>query len=215
MDLFAYSQIDALKLIAKHNAIEVPRLRGYRLMSEETALSAESIQSSLEHMTCRIYDDAMTSCPRFRPESNCSEYSLATDRLRRKYLILETVNDTTYDGTPFSYEVVKGIKWDKIHGKNRKAIKFAVKKAVKAVKTQLETFNKYVGRSDILYIHARIGGGNWLHYGGAELEKKPWFVEKVDDYFDETYCDIYAKIEQVSEELLNSMRQEAISGENE
>ena len=23
---------------------------------------------------------------------------------------------------------------------------------------------------------------------------KPWFIEKVDDYFDSTYCDIYVRI---------------------
>ena len=35
MDLGAYSQIDDLNEIAKENNIEVPRLRGYRLMKNE------------------------------------------------------------------------------------------------------------------------------------------------------------------------------------
>ena len=35
MDIGAYVQIDDLDKIAKENGIEVPRLRGYRLMKDE------------------------------------------------------------------------------------------------------------------------------------------------------------------------------------
>ena len=55
-------------------------------------------------------------------------------------------------------------------------------------------WNKYAGKENVLYIHSRIGGGNWDYYGGNELSKQPWFLEKVDDCYDDTYCDIYAKI---------------------
>ena len=58
---------------------------------------------------------------------------------------------------------------------------------------QYEVWNKYAGREDILYIHARIGGGNWKVYY-RQVVDKPWFLEKVDDSFDSTYCDIYARL---------------------
>jgi hypothetical protein len=58
---------------------------------------------------------------------------------------------------------------------------------------QWELWNKYAGKDDILYIHTRIGGGNWSYYG-KEVVSKPWFLERVDDAYDDTYCDIYAKI---------------------
>jgi hypothetical protein len=58
---------------------------------------------------------------------------------------------------------------------------------------QWELWNKYAGKDDILYIHARIGSENWSYYG-KEVVGKPWFLEKVDDAYDSTYCDIYAKI---------------------
>ena len=35
MDLYAYTQIDELEELMKANDIEVPRLRGVRLMSQE------------------------------------------------------------------------------------------------------------------------------------------------------------------------------------
>lgn len=111
MDLYAYSQIERLDGLAKKNGIDVPRLRGYRLMSEEILITEDYIKK-----------------------------------------LGENARDT------------------------------------------LETFNKYVGRCDILYIHARIGGGNWSHYRD-QVDGQTWFLEKVDDPYDDTYCDIYAKID--------------------
>ena len=44
MDLGAYAQIEKLKAIAKANGIDVPRLRGYRLMKNEEPVSREEIK---------------------------------------------------------------------------------------------------------------------------------------------------------------------------
>ena len=30
-------------------------------------------------------------------------------------------------------------------------------------------------------------------YGGPDLEKNLWFIEKIDDCFDDTYCNIYVR----------------------
>lgn len=61
---------------------------------------------------------------------------------------------------------------------------------------QIERFNHYVGQDGVYMIHARIGGtsetSNWVSYGGpTEIATQPWFLEKVDDNWDCTYCDIY------------------------
>lgn len=63
---------------------------------------------------------------------------------------------------------------------------------------QIETFNKYVGEIDVIMVHARLGGSNWEFYDCQELEKQPWFIEKVDDSFDSTYCDIYIRLQPLS-----------------
>ena len=110
------------------------------------------------------------------------EYSSRTDQIRKRYLLKESEGNS-------------GIRWDRIHGKRRKKLKYAIKRRKRRVLAQFEAFNKSAGRSDVLYIHARIGGRNWETYGGKDLEKQPWFLEKVNDHFDGTYCDIYAKIE--------------------
>ncbi len=190
MDLYAYANIPNLESLAEANGVTVPRLRGLALMSEAKPLSAEQIERNVQSHICTAYEDACTSYPRFSYNSNWHEYSRATDRLRRKYLIKQIVKDDEYD---FEYEKVVGFRWDLIHGKNRKALKHAVKKARRDVENYYRVFNKYAGRSDILRIHARIGGGNWSSYF-QQVVNEPWFLEKVDDYYDDTYCDIFAKI---------------------
>ena len=44
MDLGAYMNIEELGEIAKDNGIEIPRIRGYRLMENEKPLSKEEIK---------------------------------------------------------------------------------------------------------------------------------------------------------------------------
>ena len=72
----------------------------------------------------------------------------------------------------------------------------------------METFSKYAGRKDVLYVHARIGGNNWTYFGGSEIARHPAFIVKVDDWFDSTYCDIYVRVEEkVAEEYLKRKKE--------
>lgn len=180
MDLYAYASIGALDGVAKQNRISVPRLRGYRLMSQEEPVS----KSDLDDL---IQDDSLWElnnwcCSHFF-EDDWIVYDTRADKVQKKYARME-------NGTPV------GIRWDRIHGKRRKRLKYAIKQRKRRVLAQYEAFNKYAGRKDVLYIHARIGGRNWETFGGKDLEKQPWFLEKVDDHFDDTYCDIYARIQE-------------------
>lgn len=186
MDLLAYAQIDDLGEIAKRNNISVPRLRGYRLMKDEELVDISELKS---HVISEVADDALHSFPPFSPDSCGMEYSERTRKREKKYGIY--VNN---EEEPWMSKYPIGLKMDKIHGKARRRIKFALKKRMKRCKEQYDTFNKYVGRGDVLYIHARIGGNNWAYYDGYKLEKEPWFLEKVDDWWDCTYCDIYARV---------------------
>ena len=46
MDLYAYCQIDALDSVAKKHGIDIPRLRGYRLMEDEEPMPQSTINES-------------------------------------------------------------------------------------------------------------------------------------------------------------------------
>lgn len=177
MDLGAYAEIERWEKIAKDNGIYVPRLRGYRLMSDEIPFSNDRVIEIAMDAATGVCDNIVrTGC------SYCWEGSPAADRRARKYLV--------HDG----YKTPTDIKWSAVHGKLRRQLKFEVKKAVKLAKKQYDAWNRYCGRSDVLFIHARIGGENWPYYRKVVVNQ-PWFIEKVDDTCDSTYCDIYARIE--------------------
>lgn len=181
MDLGAFSQIEDLQKVMADNHIFVPRLRGLRLMKNETPLTTEKIDEVANRIGLLNCQDAC--CSRFLFEPNYIELSSETRAVEKKYLIKDKDD----------YKIL-GIRWDKVHGYKRKIFKYRIRKAKERTYKQYSIFNKYCGRDDVLYIHARIGGQNWENYDGPELAKQPWFLEKVDDAFDETYCDIYAKI---------------------
>lgn len=185
MDLYAYTQIENLDAVAKANGINIPRLRGYRLMGNETRSNEGDVEELLREYEMEVYESACTSSFAINP--TVWAYCGRTRRVEEKYLI-KRVDEKGREQTV-------GFRWDRLHGKRRKNLKYSLKNKKRRVLEQVDTFNKYVGRKDVLYIHARIGGGNWLYYGGTEIERQPWFLEKVDDCWDSTYCDIYAKID--------------------
>lgn len=140
MDLGAFVQIEDLGKLAEANGIDVPRLRGYRLMSECKPYTEEEIEEQVREMV-QCYRD--------------------------------------------SNESLTGLYYKRFE-----------------VREQCETWNKYAGRTDVLYIHSRMGGttcGYWddetdEYVTTYDLKTQPWFLDHVCDSYDGTYCDIYAKI---------------------
>ena len=173
-DLYAYANIETLDELAKKNNIDCPRLRGYRLMKDEELINIkEEIDEDEIALDC--VKELCESVPFWSTNSDWLESSERTDYLKRIYIS----NDE--------------IRWDRIRGKKRKILKTLIHNSVVRKRKQYEMWNKYVGCEDILYIHSRIGGGNWSYYAKYVINE-PWFLEKVDDSFDSTYCDIYAKL---------------------
>lgn len=188
MDLGAYAQIPDLNALLASNGIDVPRLRGLRLMSQENPMSAEEIKEDVRE---RLLSFAEHELSRVSP--NMYEYSERTNRLKKKYLVYDYVPWEWQGETGTSLEPV-AIRWDRLHGKNRKSMKYILRKHKKEIEKQWEAWNRYAGRRHILYIHARVGAKNWDFYGCDALKKQPWFLEVVEDASDCTYCDIYAYI---------------------
>lgn len=189
MDLGAFSQIKDLEHMLVDNHISVPRLRGLRWMGEEKPLTEEYIQKCATDLGLHCCAGACEFD--FRYHASGFEISDRTRRAKKKYLIYEKDDDWLFKPI--------GIRWDRIHGKKRKVFKYMLKDAKRKVERNLSVFNKYAGREDVLYIHARIGGGNWATYKN-EILGKPWFLEKVDDADDSTYCVIYARVNAVTDQ---------------
>lgn len=185
MDLFAYAQIENIEEIAKANGIECPRLRGYRLMLEESVIDISSEDKKEIAIDC--VKNLCCSEPFWNPHARVWTGDSYTDYLRQYFLIYERFDEPI------------GVRWDRIHGWKRKVLKTMIHNEYMRRVKNFKVWNKYVGRNDILYIHARIGSGNWPYYKDQVIDK-PWFIEKVDDPFDSTYCDIYAKIKPIEKE---------------
>lgn len=201
MDLFAFAQMGRFTELMNAQGIDIPRLRGVRWMKEEAKISEEEICDIIKKQCGYEFEEAVTSYPRFAINPIWYEGSVRTDSLKRKYIIYETEMDSRTDHTTgerveYEFKYPVGVRWELVHGKNRKHLKYILKRCVKKVRRQMETHNRYTGREDVLQIHARIGSNNWFNYDAhLTVEKQPWFLEKVDDAFDYTYCDIYVKID--------------------
>lgn len=187
MDLGAFCQIDDLDQIAKKNGIDIPRLRGYRLMKDEKPFSQEEIKEMKQKCAVDIVEDLCCSEPFWSSNPMWFVYDIHTDRVK-DYFLVKCKDD---DG----YEDYVDIRWDRIHGKKRKILKFAIKKKERKIQAQYGMWNKYAGQEGILYIHSRMGGNNWEAYGQKDsIIKQSWFLDRVDDCWDSTYCDFYARI---------------------
>lgn len=183
MDLGAYAQIDVLEEIAKVNNIDIPRIRGYRLMKDEEPVSQEDIKQMIRDSEVSVAKSLCVAIPFWSIKPECWEYSSYTDYIKDFFL---TKNK---EGNYID------IRWDRIHGWKRKVLKFEIKKQKREIQKQYDVWNKYAGQGDVLYIHSRMGGNNWKSFEGkVELTHQPWFLDRVDDAFDSTYCDFYARI---------------------
>lgn len=169
MDLGAYIQIEDLESLLAANDIHIPRLRGLRLMREETPLPDEVVQKQLNYELGWVAESLIRSIPRWCIHPDCREFSPKTDRLVCKYLIFEK------DGSRKDF---RGVRWDLLHGKPRKNMKLALKHQTQKVYRNRNAFNQYCGQDNVLYIHARIGGRNWVEYGGPIWSVSPGLSAK-------------------------------------
>ena len=155
MDLGAYMNIDELGKITKDNGIEIPRIRGYRLMENEQPLSKEEIKEIQDKSVINVAESLCEAVPFWKSNPEYHEYSSWTSILKDYYLIKDKNS---------KYPEYIGIRWDRIHGWKRKVLKFEIKKQKKKIQKQYDIWNKYAGVENVLYIHSRMGGWNWKNY---------------------------------------------------
>ena len=181
MDIGAYAQIESLDKLAKANGINVDRLRGYRLMSNETAVTDDELAKMKQSFAAYACERAIEARPRLSIHPHWFEGGLDSSMECKKYIIYNGYNPVS-------------IRWDRIHGKRRKVIKYYVRHYIGDAAAQYKLWNSFVGRDDVLYIHAKLGNTNWSDIWWQDYKSEPWFLAGIDDAFDSCYCDIYAKI---------------------
>lgn len=180
MDLYAYAQIEDLEHYLKDNDIFVPRLRGLRLMKEETSISKEDIQKAIKEAKKNYLVEWL------QQHDDWYWSSTKADRKHPAFI---------YGRDEDSNKVIVDYDFSKVHGKDRKHIKLNWKYIEKRYNTNYSLFNKFAGQ-DVLYVHSRIGGGNREYYNDdwTTIKKHSLYLGDCDDIFDTTYCDIYFKL---------------------
>lgn len=180
MDLGAYIQIEELESVAKKNGIEVPRCRGYRLMKDQETITEQEIQEIITSIHISEVQNIITA----EKQYGMTMYRCMDSKEKLLYFILDE------DGCMIDVNMAN------IHGKLRNKVKIKKHLIEKTVRRQWAMWNKYVGRKDVLYIHAKQGSTNWSNTTWQNFQKKEWFLEAIDDSYDRCYCDIYAKIKE-------------------
>jgi hypothetical protein len=146
-------------------------------MKYEEPCNQELTKDAIKGISAEVLEDLVSSIPFFSTHPEYIEYSDWTRYLCKLY--------KTKDGD---------VDWSKIHGWKRKVLKTEIHNKIVRIKKQDELWNKYAGKEDVLYIHSRIGGKNFISFNGPKLAQNDWWLDKIDDQFDNTYCDIYARI---------------------
>ena len=177
MNLSAYSKIVDLGSILNDIDVDIVRLRGLELMEFNKRISEEEIKEEIEAAK-------KSAAERWLNQHCWTGFSTWKNHYRPKALIYNSEDE------------VVGYDFKKIHGKDRKILKFKFKQLEKAIHSQYNLFNDYCGKK-VLYVHARQGGCNRNYCGMNEISKHPLYLEDVDDSFDNTYCDIYFDISNI------------------
>lgn len=183
MDLYAYSQIEDLEQLLEKNEIKIQRLRGLRLMKNEELISDKEIEE-------RIAEEKIEYAVNWLKQRCDWSWSSDRDDNHHKSFI--------YGKNEEGNRQIIDIDFSKVHGKDRKHIKYKWKVITKKFTAQFDMWNRYVGKN-VLYVHARQGGDNRLYYP-IDI-KHPMYLDDIDDAWDSTYCDIYYDLDKVKDEI--------------
>ena len=193
MDLGAYVNIENLGPVMSAAGISVDRLRGIRLMKFEDPVTNEQLEERIrreikdgdiqwlqQHMwNGWSSSNADKDHPAFTWKTFCEEIEQEDGSIKE-----------------YKHREIIDVDFTKVHGEDRKILKFNHKKIRKAYEEQFGLWNKYAGK-DVLYIHSRGGGGNRSWCNTNELRNHPRYLSDIDDSYDCTYCDLYFDISDI------------------
>ena len=196
MDLYAYSQIENLEPVLEACNLDIPRLRGLRLMKFSEPTSQEDIDKSIKSAKVTAVKDWLQ-----QHVWGCW-CSWKEDKKHPAFIYGYEDWDTEH-----KCRDVVDYDFSKVHGKDRKILKFEFKKIAKAYSTEYGLFNKFAGK-DVLYVHARAGGGNRGWCKTNDLRSHPLYLADCDGAFDSTYCDFYFDISGIDLDKIDFKKEE-------
>lgn len=123
MDIGAYARIDDLSAILASTGINIPRLRGLRLMATEEKIPEDEIKEMTDSAEVDAVEDLVRACPPWSVGSSCHSYCDRTDRNLKRFLV--------YTEDERGYKRPTVVRWSELHGKKRKKVKLLAKTQAK------------------------------------------------------------------------------------
>lgn len=96
MDIGAYAKINDLSTILDSTGINIPRLRGLRLMAMEERITEEEIKEMTASAEVDAVEDLVRACPPWSVNSDCHSYCRRTDDNLKRFLVY-TKNENGYE----------------------------------------------------------------------------------------------------------------------
>lgn len=149
---------------------------GFKPMSNEKPMNLEEVAKRKNEDAVLTLENLLVRYPAWSTRSHWSIYDWRSHLRREHYLTKDKNGD------------YNGIRWDRIHGKHRKLLKYKIKKNNEEIDRKYSVWDKYAGRQDVAYMRIKT------YYLKDEVFSQPWFLEVVCDYFDPTYDYVYIKI---------------------
>lgn len=131
MDIGAYAKINDLSTILDSTGINIPRLRGLRLMAMEERITEEEIKEMTASAEVDAVEDLVRACPPWSVNSDCHSYCKRTDDNLKRFLV--------YTKKENGYERPTAVRWEKIHGTRRKKIKLLAKTQIRHIRKSIDT----------------------------------------------------------------------------
>lgn len=172
-------------LIVEVTGVPLLPIQDARIMkNEESPYDEDYIQHVIGRNEVAIVEHLIMSRWSSRPKKKL----LRSVKLMYKYIDYDKLIKTN-----------NGIKWENLHGKKRKIAKYKIKKLRREIRKKYDTYNKYVGRDDVLYFHTIVDTNQY-----NELRHSQSYIEDIPDWYDPRYKDMYFKADSdMLSDLLN------------
>ena len=116
MDIGAYARIDDLSKILASTGVDIPRLRGLRLMATEEKISEEEIKEMTASADVDAVEDLVRSCPPWSVGSDCHSYCWRTDKNLKRFLV--------YTKDESGYDRPTAVRWEKSTAKEERKLSY-------------------------------------------------------------------------------------------
>lgn len=195
MDNFVLTVDETFERLASAGIHPIGKFRDAHPCNELMGRTPHVTSYELATLECGVCIEGLTSVPMFAARPSVWEFGPRTDRLQRKYLEYKIAPVCIHGEIVGKQLVPARIRWEHIHGKNRKRLRHLLKLARQQYLAFVNADNRYAGRDDVVRIYTSVIGGPDLN----ACRKESWFLDMAEDPFysswDRKYVYIWAKIE--------------------